>query len=883
MGKSKIQQDRSSTITKRKVSCFPCRIKKVKCDGNKPCQRCQAKDTECHYAKPAPVGRPPKNAVVNKLILARNDMPTRSLTTSLCKEFIFENISYNKTSPNDTSYLFSGKDTGLQYYIKDIFISFFGPDNSASNELIVGQPTKSAELLKLVSGVKMYDMLQYFTWMTADVINIMIRRFSRMGLENYIEPDFTLYSLQLDQSKDFFDDPTNATNSTVNPLNSLPPQQAIRFIECFFCIHPYSLMFNKTMIIQSYWTDSADPLLMTVIYGTTVYISQLMEGKPVSLWETVTSENQRNPFLNYAYVLINRSSAEATVSRYQAIILLALFEVTFGYAKRGMSLFALGHMIATRVGLFHKTRQRMSDIEEEAILMTFWSAYNATMRGCIELDQVPREVLNKFTRPFPPATLEESSSYQFDQENNNSRMFKSYHYLIESFYCQSVISQFSSRLFAYFPESKDNIFRRRPSFISTSLSNSTALSLAQVDIEEALNNILDSFSVFIKLNRHRWSVQQQYTIEATCILYKIHFSFLKLFVLTAKLDGIYESRPHSGSRRHGRIPVPIPTTTPDMETPIDLDDIEVVIRMHLVVPMAIDLLEKTRQFLDAPANYRGQAEGLPHGLIASGLETSTKILMLKYRRDPWDIQSWYHLETAHRITTNHHWASWTSMLIIEKQLKQFFEKYPAPPLGGSNNSNHKNINSFDTTTTATNSLSLSSSESLSSASPGIPEFLDTFRNNNDTSSSSLESIASPSPYVLEEPIMSHINMSTPGATALPPNQNLLFDIHHSMDKNRQSIILNDDFNMLLESSLISSSSATMEPDPITTSTLSMPLTRDSFDLSDLRAPLPLTTTIAAQGTTVDPCTSSIFNDSTMQDTREDQVDLIIESVLGNML
>ncbi|KAI9256455.1 hypothetical protein BDA99DRAFT_516425 [Phascolomyces articulosus] len=860
MGKSKTQQEQSSSSAKRKVSCLPCRLKKVKCDGNKPCQRCQAKDTECHYAKPAPVGRPPKNAVVNKLILARNEAPTRSLSSSLCKEFIFENVSYTKTTPNNTSYLFSGKDTGLQYYIKDIYSSFFGPENSASNELIVGgQATKSAELLKLVSSVKMYDMLQYFTWMTSDVINIILRRFSRLSLDNYIEPDFTLYSLQIDQSKDFFDDSAtggDAASATVNPLNSLPPQQAMRFIECFFCIHPYSLMFNKTMILQSYWTDSADPLLMTVIYGTTVYISQLLEGKPVALWETVTSENHRNPFLNYAYVLINKASAEASLSRYQAIILLALFEVTFGFAKRGMSLFALGHMIATRVGLFFKNRPRMSDIEEEACLMTFWSAYNCTMRGCIEMDQVPREVLNKYSRPFPPATLDESSSYQFDQENNNSRMFKSYHYLVESFYCESVISQFSSRLFGYFPESKDNIFRRRPSFIPTALSTSTAISLAQVDIEEALNNILDSFSVFIEHNRHRWTPQQQYTIEATCVLYKIHFSFLKLFVVAAKLDGIYESRPHSGSRRHGRIPVPIPTTTPDMETPIDLDDIEVVIRMHLVVPMAIDLLEKTHSFLGSPLNYNNQAERLPHGLVASALETSAKILILKYRRDPWDIQSWNHLEAAHTLTTNHRWASWTSMLIIEKQLKEFFQKYPAPPSGGTD-SILNSISNINNNLYTTDTYSSSSSEAA-------PEVLDNLSTNE-----TLESSVSPAPisFLFEE--SNHLNTNTPGgATAFSSQQQPLHNITDSIHNNNEPHPNN---NTVITFEHTSSASTTTNNALIT----------DSFDLSALQTPLP--SSAMSAGGVIDPTTSTIIADSTTQDVGEQQVDLIIESVLGNLL
>ncbi|KAI8149417.1 hypothetical protein BJV82DRAFT_662721 [Fennellomyces sp. T-0311] len=677
MGKRKEQQ--SSTNPKRKVSCLPCRLKKVKCDGNKPCQRCQAKDTECQYAKPAPVGRPPKNAVVNKLVLNRNEGPISNLgSSSQCKEFIFEHVSYTKQT-NTESFMFGGKEVGLNYYVNEIYNSFFGPDNAASAE-IAESATMAGELAKLVNNVKMYDMLQYFTWMTADVVNIVLRRFSRLPLDNYIEPEFTKYSLQLDQSKDFFDD---SLKTTVNPLNSLPPQQATRLIEIFFCIHPYSLMFNKTIILQSYWTDSADPLLMTVIYGTTAHISQLLDGKPVALWETSTCRGQRNTFINYAYVILNKSTAEASLSKYQALILLALFEVTFGYSKRGMSLFALGHMMATRIGLFDLSKRTMTEVEEESCLMTFWSAFNCTVRGCIEMDHIPREVLSRFSQGFPPPNIDASTSYQFDKENHNHRLFKSYPYLIESFYSASVISRFSGKLFMFFPEAKANFFRRRPCTIPTSdSSTSTALlQLNHVDVEDALNDILHAFGTFIQQNREQWSYQQQYTIEATYIMYRIHFSFLKLFVLTARPDGIYESRPTSGGHRLGRIPVMIPTTNVDMETEIDLNDIEVVIRMHLVVPMAIQLVTMTTDFLADPANFSHKPEWLPHGVIASSLETSAKILMLKYRRDPWDNQSWYCLESIQTLSNNHRWQTWTSMIIIDKKLSEFFQQYPAPPSG----------------------------------------------------------------------------------------------------------------------------------------------------------------------------------------------------------
>lgn len=376
---------------------MPCRLKKVKCDGEYPCQRCQAKDQNCVYQKPKTVGRPPKNAVINKLVLSRiaqhhNDdsqeqraLTLASPTKTFCREFIFENVS-NSPDLTPVRYLEDSRQHGLRFYANQLFISIF--DNIYSSNRFI-QPASlitnnmKVDFFEVTPKIKVFDLTHFFTVLSSDIANILVKRISKLRLVYYDQMAFREYGIKYDPTTGFFETPGESALVS-NPLNSLPPQQAIRLIDCFFAINPYSILFSKTMLLQSYWTDTADPLLLTIIYGTTVYKSQIMDGKPLVLWEAIEKKN-RNPFLDYAYVLLSKANAEATPSRYQAIVLLALFEVLFGYPKRGMAMFALSHMLAAKLGLYDNTLPSgLNEVEKELLTVTFWASFNCAIRGCIE-------------------------------------------------------------------------------------------------------------------------------------------------------------------------------------------------------------------------------------------------------------------------------------------------------------------------------------------------------------------------------------------------------------------------------------------------------------------------------------------------------------------
>ncbi|KAF7728174.1 coatomer subunit alpha [Apophysomyces ossiformis] len=350
--------EKHSSFPKRKISCVPCRLKKVKCNGVKPCERCKKKNAahECNYRAPAPPGRPPKNAVLNKLVLSRCNRNILRDLPGIQTDFIYEHERMSNIA-------------GVCNYLSG---------SKVTKEYTVQRDIKASQL---VTHIKMYDLLGYFTWLDYDLVNVLCQRLGQLQLEHYRNATLYKKAADLDASTDFFESRLKVSN----PFNSLLPHAALRLIECFFMIHPYSVLLNKTLLLQSYWTDTADPLLLSVVFGTTIYKSQMLEGQPITFSDASSCE-KRNPFLNYAYFLLSRMSSEATLSRFQAVVLLALFEQAFGYPKRGMALSSLAYTIGAKLGVYkqvssHSEIQGISELEYELLLMAAWAAYGSTVRS----------------------------------------------------------------------------------------------------------------------------------------------------------------------------------------------------------------------------------------------------------------------------------------------------------------------------------------------------------------------------------------------------------------------------------------------------------------------------------------------------------------------
>ncbi|KAG1149247.1 hypothetical protein G6F37_003851 [Rhizopus arrhizus] len=457
------------------------------------------------------------------------------------------------------------------------------------------------------------DLSHYFTWMSVDLSMIMIRRLSTVRLTQYYYVEFLQTAISNDPSNTFFDSNSN-TLILKNPLNALPPDQAIRLIDCFFLVHPYSIMFNKTILLQAYWTDTADPLLLSVIYGTALFMSQSLDGKPLNLLDR-DNLDKRNPFLEYAHILLSKASSEVTLSRYQAVILLGAFETTFGYAKKGVSLFGSSYMIADQLGLFdHQLPKGLSPIERELLQITFWSFFQCIVRGCVELTRIPHYVLCYRSYDLPPINTSLSLSYQFDIQNGHPKTFKDYHYLVESFYVQSVISKYACKYACIIQKPADNI-------------------------EQEINGVIKEFHDFIKLHRHTFSDLQGFTFDLHHSLFAICFRFLK-----------------TKKKKH-----------------LDLNDAESIQKIDQVLPEAVSIVDKMLCFLSNHPFIEPSL--LPRALMTSIVDIVSKILIHHYTLQPTPIvlQSLETLDIILSHTTI--WEHWDSAAILKPSIVEFLKKH----------------------------------------------------------------------------------------------------------------------------------------------------------------------------------------------------------------
>lgn len=444
----------------RKISCLPCRTKKAKCDGGIPhCNRCirNSRENKCIYPKPRTFGRPPKNAVFHKnqdtVPPTRSPIATSTSTptndNSICREFIFENqydikkntrkLSIQEQQQEQQQLIISTakKSPQLMKFAEQIL------DIERIFSLYIARGSALREKLSdfdLNPTLKLKTLHQHFTWLTSSMINITIKRSCQfIEMNSHYDPEITLTAFMREEDVNIFffnlsscDSGNNNSSVTTNngsssngsntnkshnnknynttitntqqqqssPLDSIPTDQAIQLIDYFFQLHPYCILLNKTKVLQGYWNDSIEPLLLCTIYGITIYTcQQALKGKAFVLWTI-----NRNPFLNYAYILLEKfflkrdqyqpHNSPSTLGNYQATVMLGIFETLFGFSKHGMTIISLSYMMASDLGVFSNNQDekkrandklsKMDPIDRELLINTYWAALRATAYGCIE-------------------------------------------------------------------------------------------------------------------------------------------------------------------------------------------------------------------------------------------------------------------------------------------------------------------------------------------------------------------------------------------------------------------------------------------------------------------------------------------------------------------
>ncbi|KAI8081406.1 uncharacterized protein BX664DRAFT_340325 [Halteromyces radiatus] len=631
--------------TKRKTSCLPCRSKKVKCDGELPCQRCVNKNTgdQCSYAQQRPLGRRPKNAVINKLVLDRKRQQT---SYEFCKDFIIENLAY--TIPSGTKFLHNDKTKNLHYFLDSYFTDTFA---AAVTQLAMIRLSNAPSVMP---EVKMYDLLETHTWTAIELTNIFNSSISTIPQEGAYEYNSIASGVFQDLAFKFFAE-LPVDPYSINPLTTLSTQQAIRLIECFFSIHPFSQLLNKTLLLQGFWTDSVDPLLLCAVYGTAIYFSRMLEGRPVGLWEAV-NRNERNPYLDYAYFLLQKSSTEATVVKYQAVILLGMFETSYGFPKRGMSLLGLAYMMGSKLGITDGSllSTEISDVEAELLTNTYWTNFNNIIRGCVDVGHAAHFTKGaKNPPPLPPVNIEKSLSYQLELSSGDQRLYRSYHYLVETFYIVCVISTYVNKLLIQFPEVKYNATTTHESKSKPPVGHPTV-----DDLVPRLMKVLQEFDEFIQATRHTWTAQQAYTIESMWMLFDIHILFIKDYAPAPEGTG-YGNSIFDIFR----------------DTVLSSNDAKTMARVQMGVPKVYKMLDLMQAFLSEKSNYKNQVSLLPRALLLSVLETATTVLCLKHYNDRQDDITWDYLKQISTLTRGSIWADWTTIKSVREKVDYYLDQF----------------------------------------------------------------------------------------------------------------------------------------------------------------------------------------------------------------
>lgn len=413
----------------RKISCLPCRNKKARCDEQHPyCSRCIRNNRQhlCIYPKPRTFGRPPKNAVFkNKDFVStttasmNNNKSTSSSSSSAsskndtieCREFIFENqnIFVQQLKNNNKNLIVPQRFIRYSNQILDIerIFSLYVSRGITLRQRLTNYTT--------IPHFKLRSPNQVHTWLTTSIVNITIKRSCQfINVRSFFDPELAINAfMKPEHMKAFFFNSyisPNQSSITSSPLKSIPTDQAVKLIDYFFQRHPYHILLNKTKILQDYWNDSVEPLLLCVIYGVATFTCQQTTTGTGKLWDT-----DRNPFLNYAYVLMEEfflkrdnpsATSPSTLGNYQACVTLGIFEILYGLPKHGMTLISLTYMMAADLGIFNHNKQitdgmfqdefmfgkqtgpRLIDtldpVDRELLINTYWAALRVTAYGCLE-------------------------------------------------------------------------------------------------------------------------------------------------------------------------------------------------------------------------------------------------------------------------------------------------------------------------------------------------------------------------------------------------------------------------------------------------------------------------------------------------------------------
>lgn len=265
------------------------------------------------------------------------------------------------------------------------------------------------------------------------------------------------------------------------------------------------------------------------------------------------------------------------------------------------------------------------------------------------MEQIPRQALARHQYPYPPANMKLSKSYQYDIENNNTRPFKTYYYLVETFYIKAVVSKFSCKLILQLPQHNNNT---TATFTS---HNEMPPSSKGINTKASIDAVLQEFKEFNETNHHIFSLLQDYTLEMYRLFYTICLGFKR-----TSLD----SKSFTLHRHH------IPKL-------LDLTDVDNILAINHVLPDAITVIQRTFVYLSDPSClHQENCMFLPRGIIVSSIDASVQVLMYAYRLEQ-NEQARYYLDMALTLLgVDIIWGDWGTAVLLKRVIQEFLFQNP---------------------------------------------------------------------------------------------------------------------------------------------------------------------------------------------------------------
>ena len=435
-------------------SCHFCRLRKIRCSGQRMCAACRARNLDCVYGREASKGRPRgstsastsvRSSSQNKLKPAGqrlsenpnhpNNGPLPAFVESLLrKESLGHTPSTTSTGvpPKSCGTVFTQDDliaTELEHTFRRISLDHppQGPmldgklPLAESERLRWGHMSKNNNAPDFQAGpesatTKTVTYEKLFFGLVPGLVELVSARFGSLGLchrDETLTPFFAS-SLAQDRSVTMFD-----AHMQVETPPKYNDHQVCQMIELWFFHHPLSFIVSKTLLLHGYRNGTHDEILLAAILAGASFTSNEAGFNPgQKLFQWVQSR------------LCHRKAGSLPLPSIQSLILVGWHELCLSRARRGYCYLEVARVAIidfhTRLNEEPRTEidwingVDVGKVELELCQRMYWLTFALELWAALQkdipfLDPMTLEVEVK----YPPLNEVSSAVLTLDKESGN--------------------------------------------------------------------------------------------------------------------------------------------------------------------------------------------------------------------------------------------------------------------------------------------------------------------------------------------------------------------------------------------------------------------------------------------------------------------------------